>query len=607
MENYPKPISKKCSKTIFDQMENAIYKINEREGKYDIGFFCHIKYENEKIPVLIANYKVINEKYISRTNKIKIRIKNEIKNIILGDIYYFNKDNDLSIIEIKEDKNIKINFLQLDENLFKDDIELIYNGESIYVMQCDKNKNIFVSYGIIKYLNVSDLTCFCNVNSSQNISPIFNLSNNKLIGIFKNKLNCYSKGIIFKFIINEFINRYKNSFHEIDIMVNIDKDDINKKIYFLSKNFDKENNITKLNAELYKNNNKINFEKYFIPDKIGKYFIKLKFKLFITDCSYMFAECANIININFIHFYTKDITSMKCMFYNCKNLRYINLFCFEIKKEINISEIFYGCDNLTNLDLSSFDNKYIKLKSEDKIQGISLFKDFEIYPLDCPNYNYSYKIIFVGNSEAKKTLIVYSALNKCNVKKNDIIDKISPTLGFDYIPFIFKYKNEIFKLEVWDTCGQEAYRSLIKSFFVNTSIAVITYAINDKNSFDSVNEWLRQCKIECSPETKFFLVGNKMNINEEEKIVSFKQGMELKEKNHLDFFMEVSKNNVMTLFYEMTKALYEEQQKNKNNNTKVSTIYITKLKILFFKIQDLDPDILKMLENITKIKKKKKK
>ena len=180
MENYPKPISKKCSKTIFEQMENAIYKINVREGKYDICFFCHIKYENEKIPVLITNYKVINEKYISRTNKIKIRIKNEIKNIILGDIYYFNKDNDLSIIEIKEDKNIKINFLQLDENLFKDDIELIYNGESIYVMQCDKNKNIFVSYGIIKYLNVSDLTCFCNVNSSQNISPIFNLSNNKL-------------------------------------------------------------------------------------------------------------------------------------------------------------------------------------------------------------------------------------------------------------------------------------------------------------------------------------------------------------------------------------------------------------------------------------------
>ena len=83
-------------------------------------------------------------------------------------------------------------------------------------------------------------------------------------------------------------------------MVNIDKDDINKKIYFLSKNFDKENNITKLNAELYKNNNKINFEKYFIPDKIGKYFIKLKFKLFIIDFSYMFAECANIININFI-------------------------------------------------------------------------------------------------------------------------------------------------------------------------------------------------------------------------------------------------------------------------------------------------------------------
>ena len=75
----------------------------------------------------------------------------------------------------------------------------------------------------------------------------------------------------------------------------------------------------------------------------------------------MFAECANIININFIHFYTKDITSMECMFYNCTNLRYVNLFCFEIKNETNINEIFYGCDNLTNLDLSSLIITFPKL------------------------------------------------------------------------------------------------------------------------------------------------------------------------------------------------------------------------------------------------------
>jgi GTPase SAR1 family protein len=70
-------------------------------------------------------------------------------------------------------------------------------------------------------------------------------------------------------------------------------------------------------------------------------------------------------------------------------------------------------------------------------------------------------------------------------------------------------------LEIWDTCGQEQYRSLIKSFFSNSSLAIIAYAIDDKKSFNSIDEWVRQCKTSCSPDTKFFLIGNKADLIEE--------------------------------------------------------------------------------------------
>ena len=71
------------------------------------------------------------------------------------------------------------------------------------------------------------------------------------------------------------------------------------------------------------------------------------------------------------------------------------------------------------------------------------------------------------------------------------------------------------KLEIWDTCGQEADRSLIKSFFNNSSLAIIVYAVNSKKSFTSIDEWIRQCRNLCSPNTKFFLIGNKNDVESE--------------------------------------------------------------------------------------------
>ena len=91
---------------------------------------------------------------------------------------------------------------------------------------------------------------------------------------------------------------------------------------------------------------------------------------------------------------------------------------------------------------------------------------------------------------------------------------MNPTLGFEYFPFILRYKEKVIRLEIWDTCGQEAFRALIKQFFNNASLAIIVYAIDDIKSFDSIEQWIRQCKSLCSPETKFVLIGNKADVED---------------------------------------------------------------------------------------------
>ena len=135
--------------------------------------------------------------------------------------------------------------------------------------------------------------------------------------------------------------------------------------------------------------------------------------------------------------------------------------------------------------------------------------DLEILPSDYIKYDYNYKVIVIGDSGVGKTSVTYRAT------KREFLEKISPTLGFEYFPFVLKYKEKVIKLEIWDTCGQESYRSLIKSFFTNSSLAIIVYAIDDLKTFNSVDEWIRQCKTLCSPETKFVLIGNKADVEDE--------------------------------------------------------------------------------------------
>ena len=325
MNDYPKPVTFQCAEKLLYHMNNSLYKIVENNNEFQICFFCHIKYKNENIPVIVAN-GIINK------NKIKISINNEIKAVEFENVKYINKDHNLSIIQIKNNKDNKINFLDIDDNLYQKNSELNFNNETIYNIIYNNENDISVSYGVIKEINISEIVYLSNLNSLNKYSYIFNLSNNKLLGIHQTNSKYYKKGFFFKFIINKFINEYKHPKNEINIEVKIDKEDIEKDIYFIGKSdfIDedgiKHNNdyLNKLNTELFINDKKYDYKKYFKPEKEGKYNIKLLiFNINLTDCSYMFAECQNIISINFFPFNTRYAINMKYMFNECKSLRTI--------------------------------------------------------------------------------------------------------------------------------------------------------------------------------------------------------------------------------------------------------------------------------------------
>ena len=96
-------ISMSSTKTIFEQMMNAIFKI-KLKGASGTGFFCKITYENNlSINCLMTNYHIIDEKYYKENKEIKLLL-NDDKEPKIIDLNkerrnYFNKNYDITIIE----------------------------------------------------------------------------------------------------------------------------------------------------------------------------------------------------------------------------------------------------------------------------------------------------------------------------------------------------------------------------------------------------------------------------------------------------------------------------------------------------------------------------
>ena len=88
-------------------------------------------------------------------------------------------------------------------------------------------------------------------------------------------------------------------------------------------------------------------------------------------------------------------------------------------------------------------------------------------------YDYAFKIIVIGNPGVGKSCLSIKATK--NLFENSYI----ATVGFEFFNFNVKLGDKIVKLQIWDTCGQEIYRSLITNFYRNSSMAIIVYSIEE--------------------------------------------------------------------------------------------------------------------------------
>ncbi len=79
---------------------------------------------------------------------------------------------------------------------------------------------------------------------------------------------------------------------------------------------------------------------------------------------------------------------------------------------------------------------------------------------------------------------------------------------------IYYHGNNKYRIQIWDTAGQESFRSIIRSFYQKTTAVLVVYNIANRKSFEKINEWIGEAKENSEDDVIFVLIGNK---NDEEK------------------------------------------------------------------------------------------
>ena len=166
-----------------------------------------------------------------------------------------------------------INYLELDENIFVNNWELIYENKSLYIFYYQQEKGALVSYGSLNKKLSHNLLYLCKAEESSGGAPILNLENNKVIGlhISYKKGPYYNKGTFLKYTIN--------NLNKIQITDNVNQYNINKAVYFLNEDNNNIKELNENNTKLFIDNKEYVYQRYFKPKKEVSYLIVLKINI----------------------------------------------------------------------------------------------------------------------------------------------------------------------------------------------------------------------------------------------------------------------------------------------------------------------------------------
>lgn len=172
------------------------------------------------------------------------------------------------------------------------------------------------------------------------------------------------------------------------------------------------------------------------------------------------------------------------------------------------------------------------------------------------SYAYLFKYIIIGDTGVGKSCLLLQFTDKRFRTDHDL------TIGVEFGARLITIENKQIKLQIWDTAGQESFRSITRSYYRGASGALMVYDISRRDTFNHLSRWLEEVRANASANLVIMLIGNKADLERRE--VSFEEGAQFARDNGLVFRETSAKTaqNVEEAFIQTAKSIYTNIQNN---------------------------------------------
>jgi small GTP-binding protein len=161
----------------------------------------------------------------------------------------------------------------------------------------------------------------------------------------------------------------------------------------------------------------------------------------------------------------------------------------------------------------------------------------------------SLKLVVLGDTHVGKTALVSRA------STGSFTATERPTVGAQSVDLPFRRADgEVVNLKIWDTAGQEKYRTLVPMYFRGAGAAVVVFDLTERSSFESLEEWVKQLR-QSSKDSELAIVGNKADLDG--RVVSWEEGQAGATALGANFYLETSAvtgQNVMEIFRQFVES-----------------------------------------------------
>ncbi|KRX00180.1 P-loop containing nucleoside triphosphate hydrolase [Pseudocohnilembus persalinus] len=171
---------------------------------------------------------------------------------------------------------------------------------------------------------------------------------------------------------------------------------------------------------------------------------------------------------------------------------------------------------------------------------------------------YLFKVIVVGEQSVGKSSILLQ------YTKKQFKTEYNVTIGVEFASKQAHIETQDgpqnLTLQIWDTAGQETFKSLVRSFYQKSAAAFIVYNVTKRNSFEQLDNWLEEIKQNAHQDIVTVLIGNKID-NQEEREVTYEEGQQYQQEHDIDLFFETSAKNNINIdqaFQEVSKLVYDK-------------------------------------------------